>query len=140
MKKMYIISLIVVIAVVGIFFLLKYLIIGRELEISFVTAQKHTPKDLSFKGCLNDFEWIIISGEDQRRNLEQEGYVIPYNDFSKNYLLISRHKISKLFIKTGLNKCSGVPDGRVIFDRENSNRDFYYFYQIPRIMLSQGVG
>jgi len=77
----------------------------KELEISFVTAQKHTFQDFANKGCLNDFEWIIISGEEQRKNLEQEGYVIPYIDFDKNYLILSRYKISKLYLKAGRSKC-----------------------------------
>jgi len=140
MKKMYIILLIVVVTIVGLFIFFKYRIIGKELEISFVTAQKHTFQDLVYKGCLNDFEWIKISGEEQKKNLEQEGYVIPYIDFDKNYLILSRYKISKLYLKAGRSKCSGVPDGRAIFDKENSNTDFYYIYLMPRIMLSQGVG
>lgn len=110
------------------------------MKISFVTAQKHTPKDLISNGGINDFEWIIISGEKQRKNLEQEGYVIPYIDFSKNYLIMSRYKIFKLYRKACNNSCLGVPDGRAVFDKENSDENFYYFYIMPKIMLSQGVG
>jgi hypothetical protein len=140
MKKMYLISLIIVVAIVGLFVFSKHQIIGKKLEISFVTAQTHTQKDLVHNGCLNDFEWIIISGESQRKNLEQGGYIIPHIDFSKNYLIISRYKISKLYRKAGRNRCLGVPDGQAIFDKKNSNKDFYYFYLMPKIMLSQGVG
>lgn len=136
---MFIITIIVAI-IIGLFVFLKYQIIGKELKVSFVTAQKHTPKDLTFKGGINDFEWIIISGEEQRKNLEQEGYVIPYVDFSKNYLIMSRYKISKLYRKAGNNTCLGVPDGRAVFDKENSDENFYYFYIMSKIMLSQGVG
>jgi hypothetical protein len=53
---------------------------------------------------------------------------------------MSRYKISKLYQEIFINKCVGVPDGRVIFDKENSNKNFYYFYLMPKIMLSQGVG
>jgi uncharacterized protein YkuJ len=100
-KNMFIITIIVAI-IIGLFVFLKYQIIGKELKVSFVTAQKHTPKDLTFKGGINDFEWIIISGEEQRKNLEQEGYVIPYVDFSKNYefLTVEQFLIKKTQMKT----------------------------------------
>jgi len=140
MKKMYVISLIVFVTVVGLFVFFKYQIIGKKLEISFITAQKHTPQDLAYNGCLNNFEWIIIRGESQKKNLEEEGYIIPHIDFDTNYLIISRYKISTLYRKAGRNECLGVPDGKAIFDKENSDKGFYYFYLMPKIMLSQGVG
>jgi hypothetical protein len=137
---MYIISLIIVAAVIGLCVLLKYLIIGKELEISFVTEQKHTPTTLVYSFGLDYDEWMIINNEIQRKNIENEGFVIPVIDFNKNYLIISRYKISKLYRKAVCNECLGVPDGRVIFDKENSDKDYYYFYLMPKIMLSQGVG
>lgn len=140
MKKTYVISLIIVVAIIGLFVFIKYRIKGNRLEISFIMAQKHIPKDLAYIGGLNNYEWIIISGESQKVNLEEEGYIIPYIDFGKNYLIISRYKIYKLYRKAGYNECLGVPDGRAIFDKENSDNDFYYFYLMPKIMLSQGVG
>jgi hypothetical protein len=140
MKRIYIILLIIIVVTIGLATFIKYLIIGKKLEISFITIQKHIPKDLAYNGCLNYYEWIIIKGEIQKENLEEEGYVIPDIDFSKNYLIISRYKILKLYQKTGINKSLGVPDGRVVFDKENSDKDYYYFYLMPKIMLSQGVG
>ncbi len=140
MRKKHIILLIAIIAIAGLFVCFKHLILGEKLEISFVTAQKHTAKDLACHGGLNEFEWIIISGEEQRKNWEEEGYVIPLIDFSKNNLIISRHKISKLYRKAFNDPCLGVPDGKAIFDKKNSDKNFYYFYLMPKIVLSQGVG
>ena len=137
---MYVVLLIIVVAAVGLFVLLKYLIIGKELEISFVTAQKHTSKTFGYNFGLDYGEWLIISGEEQRKNIENEGFIIPVIDFDKNFLIISRYKISKLYRKAGCNECLGVPDGRAVFDKENSDKDYYYFYLMPKIMLSQGVG
>jgi len=139
MKKMYIILIIIVVAIIG-FFLIKHLSIGKKLEILFLNAQKHTPKDLAYEGFLNVFDWVILSNDEQKKNWEKEGYVIPSIDFNKNYLIISRYKISKLYKKARINRCVGVPDGYVIFDKKNSNKNFYYFYLMPKIMLSQGVG
>lgn len=140
MKNKYLISLIVLVAVVGVFVFVKHRIIGKELEISFVTAQEHTPEDLAFSGGLNEFEWIIIKGESQIKHFQEAGYIIPRIDFSKNYLIMSRYKISRLYRKPGIDPCSGVPDGRAFFDKRNSDNNFYYFYLMPTILLVQGVG
>jgi hypothetical protein len=113
---------------------------GTELKISFVTSQRHTFKDLKYEGLLNDFDWIILTSKEQQENWENEGYVIPTVNYSKNYLIISKYKISKLYKKPGCNECLGVPDGKAIFNKKNSDKDFYYFYLMPKIMLSQGVG
>jgi uncharacterized protein YxeA len=134
MKKMYIILSIVLIVIIGLLFL-KYLIIGNELKISFVKVQKYNLKEPEIY-----MDWFIINSEAQKYNLEKEGYIIPYVDFNKNYLIISQYKISKLYLKVICNECTGAHDGRVIFDKENSDKDFYYFYLMPTIKLSQGVG
>jgi hypothetical protein len=139
MKKIYAILLIIIVVIIGVFVFFKHQIIGTELEISFVTEQKHTPKDMAADGLLNFFDWLILTDEGQKENWEEEGYVIPYVDFSKNFLIISRYKISKLY-KAGYNECEGVPDGKAIFDKKNSNKNFYYFYLMPKIWFSQGVG
>ena len=139
MKKKYIISLIIIVSVT-LFFVLKHQIIGKELKISFITSQKHTPKSLADNWGLNCYEWLIITNENQKNNFERDGYFMPFVDFNKNYLIISRYKISKLYQKAGINRCVGVPDGHAIFDKENSNKDFYYFYLMPNIILSQGIG
>lgn len=140
MKRIHLIISVVAIALVGFFVFSKLFFIGKKLEISFVKAQRHSQSDLAYKGCVNDFEWIIICEESQRRNLMKEGYTIPDIDFSKNYLIISRYKISRLYQKACDNPYTGVPDGLAVFDKKNSNEDFYYFYLIPRVKLSQGVG
>jgi len=137
---MHIIILIVGVTIVGLFIFSFHQIIRKELEITFIGARKYSPKALTYRGCLNQFEWIIISDDAQRENLEIEGYDIPNIDFNRNYLIISRYKISKLYRKAFFDKCSGVPRGRPIFDKDNSTQNNYYFYLMPRIMLSQGVG
>ena len=53
---------------------------------------------------------------------------------------MSRFKITKLYQKPGCDECTGVPDGEAIFDKDKSDKNFYYFYLMPKIMLSQGVG
>ena len=136
MKK-YLIWIISII-IIGLLFLTKYLI-GEKLEISYVTSQEHTPKDLEAEGFLNEFDWFIIRSEGQRENIEKTGYIVPTVDFSKNFLIISRYKISKLYRKPGCDECLGVPDGRAIFDKKNSDENRYYFYLMPTILLSQGV-
>ena len=140
MKRRHLIIYAVAIAFVGLLVLFKLFFIGKKLEVSFVKAQKHSQNDLAYKGCINNFEWIIICEESQRRNLMKEGYTIPDIDFSKNYLVISRYKISRLYQKACDNPYTGVPDGRAVFDKKKSNEDFYYFYLIPKVKLSQGVG
>ena len=137
MKK-YLMLIISIITIVGLLFLTKYLI-GEKWEISYVTSYEHTPEDLAAEGFLNEFEWFIIRSDGQRENIEKEGYVVPSVDFSKNFLIISRYKISKLYRKPGCDECLGVPDGRAVFDKKNSDENRYYFYLMPTILLSQGV-
>jgi hypothetical protein len=137
MKK-YLILIISVITIAGLLFLTKYLI-GKKLEISYVTSQEHTPEDLAAEGLLNEFDWFIIRSEEQRGNIEKKGYVVPSVDFSNNFLIISRYKMSKLYRKPGCDECLGVPDGRAIYDKKNSDENRYYFYLMPTILLSQGV-
>ena len=131
---------IVIIIIIGLSFLLKYLIIGRELKISFITEQKHSNETIADSYGLNYHEWFIINSNLQVINLEKKGYIVPNINFNKNFLIISRYKISKLYRKAGCNECLGVPDGHAIFDKENSDKDFYYFYLMPKVWLSQGVG
>ena len=140
MKKMCLTVILSTIVVAALVFILSYLINGKKLKISFMKAEKYSSEELSYNGCINNFEWIIINDSNQRRNLIEDGYSIPPVDFSKNYLIISKYKISKLYQKTGRNQCTGAPDGKVIFDKKNSNRDYYYFYLMPTVMLSQSVG
>lgn len=113
---------------------------STELPINFVTSQKHNDKDLSCDCLINHFDWIILSDSGQQKNWENDGYVIPPVDFSKNYLIMTKYKITKLYKKPGCDECLGVPDGQVIFDKSNSDKDYYYFYLMPKVMLSQGVG
>jgi hypothetical protein len=113
---------------------------STELEISFVGSQRHNSKDLSSAYSINQLEWFILSSEDQVKNWEEWGYVIPKIDFADHYLIMSKFKILRLYKKPGCDECLGVPDGIAILDKTNSDKDFYYFYLMPKIMLSQGVG
>ena len=126
--------------VIGLCIFLKNIILGKELKISFITAQRYTPKDLSYNGGLNVYEWFVIRCDEQRENLLKEGYLIPNIDFRKNYLIVSRYKISKSYIKPRYNSCQYIMEGQVIFDKINSNENFYYFYTMSTIELSQGIG
>ncbi|MFN8366914.1 MAG: hypothetical protein U0Y96_06685 [Candidatus Kapaibacterium sp.] len=123
-----------------VFFHFKDYLICKEVALLFVSAHKHTFHDVTADGGLNYFDWFIISDESQRSYLEQCGYAIPHIDFSKNYLIISKYRITKLTYKQVCESCTGVPDGLATFDKENSQNDMYYFYIMPCIMLSQGVG
>ena len=138
--KILLVTGIVVFIFAGFFGIYCYYLQKVPLEISFITSEKHTEKSLTYEYALNSFEWIIIHGEGQKNNFEKEGYVIPSIDFDKNYLIISRYKITKLYRTARCNECEGVPDGCAVFDKKNSDKDYYYFYLMPKIMLSQGVG
>ena len=102
MKRVIIVCL-AVLFVVGLVYLTKFLFWGTKQDILFVSMQKHTPKDIDYKGGLNSFEWFIVTGDAQRDNLEREGYVLPKIDFSKNYLIISKEK-NQLNLKMKLKK------------------------------------
>ena len=103
MKK-YLILITSVITIAGLLFLTKYLI-GKKLEITYVTSQEHTPEDLAADGLLNEFDWFIIRSEEQRENIEKKGYVVPSVDFSNNFLIISRYKTTKDLLLFLLNIC-----------------------------------
>ena len=113
---------------------------STELKIAFVTSQRHNSKDLSCDCLINNHDWIILSDSAQQKNWENDGYIIPPVDFSKNYLIMSKYKITKLYKKPGCDECLGVPDGDAFFDKSNSDKNLYYFYLMPKVMLSQGVG
>jgi hypothetical protein len=74
MRKMYIISLVIIVTIIGLFVFTRYRIVGKELKISFVAEQKHTPQTLKYRWGLNYYEWMIITEEGQKKNLENEGY------------------------------------------------------------------
>jgi len=114
--------------------------IKKEIKISFITSQRHTAIDLACANLLNSFEWVIISNNAQKNNWEIAGYIIPYVDFDKNNLIISRFKITKLYYNTHKTKYNGVPNGEVIVNIKDSDKNYYYFYLMPKIMLAQGVG
>lgn len=140
MNKKLFLYICVLIAIVGSLILSKYLLVGKELDIAYISTQKHTSKDLGCLGGLNTFNWFIVSTVTQRINLEESGYHLPEIDFNKHYLILSRFKISKLYQSIFKCPCSGVPKGRLYFDKENSKDDSYYVYLMPPIMLSQGIG
>jgi len=139
MKKLYAILIICCSLIAGILVFVKYLILGKEVDIILITEQYKSQTNTS-GWDINNNEWIIISNENQLKNVEEDGFSVPHIDFNRNYLIMSKYKISKLYRKIYTNKCSGVPNGHIFFDKENSDNDSYYFYLMPKIMLSQGVG
>lgn len=139
MKKI-VVLVVYLLAIVVFFALSKCLFLGKELDISFLSSQRHNTKDLEFGGGLNAYDWFIVSSNTQRNNLEDDGYVLPEVDFSEFFLIISRYKILKLYRRAWVNPCTGVPDGRPRFDKNTSKEDQYYLYLMPRVWLSQGVG
>ncbi len=141
MKKIIIIlSPIIIVTGIVLFIFMKDNIIRKEMKISFIIAQNHTSKDLAYNGFLNSFEWVILSNEEQKKNWEDAGYIIPFVNFEKNYIIISRYKILKLYQKGSKSECTGVSDGKIIFDKEGSDSNLYYIYLMPNVMLSQGIG
>ncbi len=113
---------------------------STELKISYVGASKHNSKDLSSDYSIKQLEWFILRNEEHVKNWEESGYVIPKVNFKDQYLIMSKFKILRLYKKPGCDECLGVPEGQAIFDKTNSDKDFYYFYVMPKILLSQGVG
>lgn len=113
---------------------------STELKISFVGSQRHNSKDLSSEYSIKRLEWFILSNEGQIKNWVEFGYIIPKVDLKDHYLIMSKFKILRLYKKPGCDECLGVPEGQATLDKTNSDKDFYYFYLMPKIMLSQGVG
>lgn len=111
----------------------------EEIEITFLSNYRHCKNTLSGKGYLNAFDWVIISSLEQRKNWKNAGYSVPTIDFNQEYLIISRYRIDKLF-ESRKDHCSGVPIGVAVFNMELTDDNYYYFYIMPKIMLTQGVG
>lgn len=140
MKTIYYKAIIAFITITVLIISAKYLIVGKELALSYIADQDFSSLDFSYTGGLKVFDWFIVSSDAQKNNLTKRGYILPNVDFENNYLIVSRYKISKLFRCLGKNREIGVPNGRAIFDKETSIDGRYYLYLAPRIMLSQGVG
>lgn len=142
MKRL--LAITVLILTIGIIYFIyisvRHQVIGTELKITFVNSQKHNDKDLASEYSINELEWFILHDTDHVKNWEKFGYVVPQIDFKNHYLIMSKYKILKLYQKPGCDECTGVPDGEAIFDKENSDKGSYYFYLMPKVMLSQGVG
>jgi hypothetical protein len=137
MKKIVVI-LTIIIALIILYQIFNYH--DQKMETTFICVEKYKNKELARMGILNSFDWMIISDVEQKHHFEKEGYSFPNVDFSKNYLLFSKYKVKKLYRSNNINNCTGVPDGKIIFDKFHSRKDCYYFYLMPTLMLSQGVG
>ena len=142
MKKLFIALLIIIVIILSSnFYLYIYKVHNRsEIKIVFVKEQVHIHKDLS-SGWLNyNWEWLILTDSIQKKNWEEVGYILPNIDFKKNFLIMSRYKIMKLYQLPGCDECEGVPKGEAIFNKKGSDKRYYYFYLMPKIWLTQGIG
>ncbi len=115
---------------------------GIEIQLCHI---QYSMGELSRDKVLKDNgDWVIISNEPQWENWVSWGYNLPMVDFSKNYLIISRYEIFRLYKKMWINRCLGVPDGKVVLKKHKRNlkdyNNYYYYYLMPPILLSQGVG
>ena len=50
------------------------------------------------------------------------------------------NSIPQTGLKTEIFEILGEPDEKVIFDKEGSDKDSYYFYLMSKVMHSQDVG
>jgi hypothetical protein len=88
-----------------------------------------------------DYTWFIVSQENQYRYWITDGLPLPTCDFSKNYLIVSKYKLKKLFFNPKwIDPCCGVPSGYADIDRMGSETHRVYIYRMPRILLAQALG
>ena len=88
-----------------------------------------------------DYEdWLVITGEDQRKHWVEAGYNLPSVDFKKRFIVLSNHKIKALYKEDSCDVCTGVPNGFALYDYFKTSQGTFYIYEIPAIWLSQGVG
>jgi len=139
MKKIYVYLLIIVFIIV-IFISMKNYIFKKRIELNYIGSYQYFEKNSNYTNYFNSNDWVIISNKQQRKNWIESGYIIPKIDFNKNFIIISKYKIIKLYQKKYINRCSGVSDGIVIFNKRKSDSNFYYIYLMPKIMLTQGIG
>lgn len=88
----------------------------------------------------DDEDWLVITGEEQRKNWIESGYNLPLVDFKKTFIVLSNHKIKALYKEGGCDSCTGVSNGFALYNYFNSDEGTYYIYEIPTTWLSQGVG
>lgn len=140
MKQVYITTIIIIILTMLVLFLLKILYYGKPLNISYIGSYKTNEEHLSNSKSLNSLNWVIVTNKTQKQNFELEGYILPEIDFNKNFIIISKFKIKKLYKKSKKNNCTGGYDGIAIFNIKESNEELYYIYLMPPLLLSQGIG
>lgn len=139
MKKIYVFLLILALIIV-IFILMNKYLFKKRIEINYIGSYQYFDKNSNYTNYFNSNDWVIISNKQQRKNWIESGYIIPEIDFNKNNIIISKYKIIKLYHKKYINRCSGVYDGIVIFNKRKSDNNFYYIYIMPKIILTQGIG
>lgn len=116
-----------------------FLLFFHELSISYYSSKIY---DESFNYSLGLVyeDWLIIANDNQRLNLVNDGYEIPENDFKNNFMILSKYKIKGVYYFNFCDKCTGLPDGIAIFDKNKSNKNEYYLYTMPPVWLSQAAG
>ncbi|KKP37291.1 hypothetical protein A2483_05650 [Candidatus Peregrinibacteria bacterium RIFOXYC2_FULL_33_13] len=133
-KKLIIISSVLIITgaiIIGKFFF-------QIIPLTFSNEESDIPAN---NKALNYDEWFIITNKQQRLNLMKEGYKIPDINFEKNFLITSQYKIKFLWsFRSFCDSCTGMPNGHIIFDKQNSEQNKYYFYLMDKISLSQSAG
>lgn len=135
-KKKHIIYLIIIPAFILII-LFSYFFInkGERLNITYVTTAKSNIQFGEIPG-----NWFMITHKEQYDNWVKKGLELPDVDFNRNYLIISKVKINKLYKSKYINEDCGVHDGIALYSIFGSQQHLYYIYKMDKIILSQGIG
>jgi hypothetical protein len=139
MRTKIIILGIICIAVAYLYYRFNVIWTGEKIdvkELGTIEVSKETEKYNFF----DDEDWLIITGEEQRKNWIASGYPLPRVDFKKSFIVLSNYKMKAIYQENGCDSCTGVPNGFALYDYFNSVKGTYYIYEIPAIRLSQGVG
>ena len=139
MKRKIIIAGAILVAIFIAYFKFNFIWTGKEIEIKELGALKLASNRLEHKFFETE-SWLIIHGEEQRLNWVELGYKLPAVDFKTTFIILSEYKIKSLFRSEGCDVCTGVPDGFAVYDYFGTEKDTYYIYAMPPIMLSQAVG
>lgn len=125
--------LLILIVIFFVFFIYRALFCEKNVHI---WDEKQIEKGLQSYGL----SWLIISSEKQAKRIEEvDNIVLPKNDYTKNYLLISdgRKIISLKYKKISKYQWQyDVPMGVEVFD-DNLTNYCMYVYKIPKIVLKQ---
>jgi len=114
----------------------------RYIPIRYLSTVSIVP-DLPFLKFPMDrqYTWFIVNNDSQYKYWTSSGLNLPPCDFSRNYLIVSRYKITAVFYSPFINdQCYGAPRGIAVFNKSGSKSEFAYVYRMPTIVLTQGIG